>query len=57
MFFALEAVRNLLVEHKSWHVWTTSDRIWIALLACGVLTGLVLRTRKRHTHLLHVKGR
>lgn len=57
MFFALEAVRNVLVEHTPWDVWITSDRIWISLLTGGVLTLLVLRTLKRHTHLLHVKGR
>lgn len=56
-FFALEAVRNIGVDHTSWHTWIATDTSWVALFIGGLAILLVLRTLKRHTRLLHVKGR
>ncbi len=56
-FFALEAVRSLTVKHASWQSWIATDPCWSVLLIIGLTILLVLRTLKRHTRLLHVKGR
>lgn len=56
-YFVLEATLNVLKDHQTLHTWLTHDTTWSALLLVGVLVLLVLRTLKRHTRQLHVKGR
>jgi len=56
-FFVLEAVRDLLIEQQSWSAWLDDDGIWLWALGLGVLSFGVLRTIKRRTRWLHVRGR
>jgi hypothetical protein len=56
-FVALDAVRDMAVEHESLGLWLREDWFWSDGLLAAAVAFLVLRTLKRHTRWLHVDGR
>lgn len=56
-FVALDAVRDMAVEHESLALWLREDWFWSDGLLAAILAFLILRTLKRHTRWLHVDGR
>lgn len=56
-FVALEAVRDVAVEHESLRLWLREDWFWFDGLLAALVAFLILRTLKRHTRWLHVDGR
>lgn len=56
-FLALEASRDLLIEHQPLSAWMRDDDIWLWIAGFAAASFVVLRTIKRRTRWLHVAGR
>jgi len=56
-FFLLEALRDMAIAHESPQAWLADDGIWTVMLLLGVFVAATLRTLKRHTRWLRVRGR
>ncbi len=56
-FFAIDILTDLAVRREPVAEWLADDRSWVLLFAFGLCFFLVLRTLKKSTRALHVKGR
>lgn len=56
-FCLLSMARALAVDRWSFEQWAMQERLWWWLLLVAALAFVTLRTLKRHTRLLHVRGR
>ncbi len=56
-FVALDAVRDMAVDHEPLGLWLREDWFWSDGLLAAFVAFLILRTLKRRTRWLHVDGR